>query len=209
MSTDVWPLVHAERHSLIADLQGLTPEQWSQPSRCAGWTVHDVVAHLVDVAESTRLGFARDMLTARFDFDRQNERGIARAKGATPAQTLQRLKEAAARTTTPLAPMDTRIVEEVVHGEDIRRPLGLHRGYPAASRRKSIASAGPHLDAVRRGQGTRRRSHPDSDRPRPHHRHRARNTRRRTRFTAGLLGQTAPDIEKAPGTNPGGFLVLS
>lgn len=138
MSTDVWPLVHAERHALIADLEGLTPEQWSQPSRCAGWTVHDVVAHLVDVAESTRLGFARDMLTARFDFDRQNERGIARAKGATPAQTLQRLQKAATRTTTPLAPMDTRIVEEVVHGEDIRGPLGLHRRYPVQSIERSL-----------------------------------------------------------------------
>lgn len=134
----IWPLVHAERHALIADLQGLTPEQWVQPSRCAGWTVHDVVAHLVDVAESTRLGFARDMLTARFDFDRQNARGIARARGATPAQTLQRLKKAAARTTTPLAPMDTRIVEEVVHGEDIRGPLGLHRGYPAAAVERAL-----------------------------------------------------------------------
>lgn len=134
----IWPLVHAERHALIADLQGLTPEQWAQPSRCAGWTVHDVVAHLVDVAESTRLGFARDMLTARFDFDRQNERGIGRAKGATPAQTLERLKKAAARTTTPLAPMDTRIVEEVVHGEDIRGPLGLHRRYPAAAVERAL-----------------------------------------------------------------------
>lgn len=138
MSNDVWPLVHAERHALIADLEGLTPQQWAQPSRCAGWTVHDVVAHLVDVAESTRLGFARDMLTARFDFDLQNERGIARAKGATPAQTLQRLQKAAARTTTPLAPIDTRIVEEVVHGEDIRGPLGLHRRYPVQSLERSL-----------------------------------------------------------------------
>ena len=134
----IWPLVHAERHALIADLQGLTPEQWVQPSRCAGWTVHDVVAHLVDVAESTRLGFARDMLRARFDFDLQNERGIARTKGATPAQTLQRLKKAAARTTTPLAPMDSRIVEEVVHGEDIRGPLGLQRSYPVQSIERSL-----------------------------------------------------------------------
>ncbi len=138
MSNDVWPLVHAERHALIADLEGLTAEQWARPSRCAGWTVHDVVAHLVDVAESTRLGFARDMLRARFDFDLQNERGIARAKGATPAQTLQRLKKAAARTSTPLAPMDSRIVEEVVHGEDIRGPLGLHRSYPVQSLERSL-----------------------------------------------------------------------
>ncbi|MDN5859230.1 MAG: hypothetical protein L0H84_11465, partial [Pseudonocardia sp.] len=30
----------------------------------------------------------------------------------------------------PCAPLDSRLVEEVVHGEDIRRPLGLSRSYP-------------------------------------------------------------------------------
>ena len=138
MSNDVWALVHAERAALIDDLDRLDDAQWDEPSLCPGWTVHDVVAHLVDVAESTRLGFARDMVKAGFDFDRQNERGIARAKGATPAQTLQRLRQAATRTTMPLAPKDTRIVEEVVHGEDIRRPLGLRRDYPPQAVERSL-----------------------------------------------------------------------
>ena len=138
MPNDIWPLVHTERQALIADLEGLTDDQWAQPSLCPGWTVHDVVAHLVDVAESTRLGFARDMVRAGFDFDRQNDRGIARVKGATPVQTLQRLKQAAGRTTSPLAPTGTRIVEEVVHGEDIRRPLGLHRAYPPEAVERSL-----------------------------------------------------------------------
>lgn len=138
MAHDIWPLVHAERQALIADLEGLTEDQWAQPSLCPGWTVHDVVAHLVDVAESTRLGFARDMARACFDFDRQNDRGIARARGATPAQTLQRLTHAAGRTSTPLAPKGTRIVEEVVHAEDIRRVLGLHRAYPPEAIERSL-----------------------------------------------------------------------
>ena len=37
----------------------------------------------------------------------------------------------ASRTSTPPAPLDSRRVEEVVHGEDNRRPLGLTRSYPA------------------------------------------------------------------------------
>ncbi|MGU3497904.1 maleylpyruvate isomerase family mycothiol-dependent enzyme [Mycobacterium sp. C31M] len=134
---DIWPLVHAERRALIEDLEQLRPEQWETPSLCQSWTVHDVVAHLVDVAESTRLGFARDMVRADFDFDRQNERGITRVKAA-PAQTLARLKRATHRTTTPLAPIDTRIVEEIVHGEDIRCPLGLTRDYPADAVERAI-----------------------------------------------------------------------
>lgn len=138
MTHDIWSLVHAERAALIDDLGGLDVAQWQQPSLCTGWSVHDVVAHLVDVAESTRCGFARDMVRAGFDFDRQNDRGIVRAKGSTPAQTLQRLKQAATRTTTPLALKGTRIVEEVVHGEDIRRALGLHRAYPPEAVERSL-----------------------------------------------------------------------
>lgn len=138
MPTDIWPLVHAERHALIADLTDVDPAHWERPSPCAGWTVHDVVAHLVGVAESTRLRFARDIVMAGFDFDRQNDRGIAQARGATPAATLQRLTRAAGRTTTPPAPLDSRIVEEVVHGEDIRRPLGLTRDYPPEAVERSL-----------------------------------------------------------------------
>ena len=122
-------MVHAERAALIDDLARLDGSAWERPSLCAGWTVHDVVAHLVDVARSTRLGFAVDMVRAGFDFDRQNARGIERARGSSPDDTLQRLREAATRMSTPIAPLDTRLVEEVVHGEDIRQPLGINHVY--------------------------------------------------------------------------------
>lgn len=54
---DVWSLVHAERAALIDDLKDLDDQQWEEPSLCGEWTVHDVVAHLVDTALTTRLGF--------------------------------------------------------------------------------------------------------------------------------------------------------
>ncbi|MGV0741129.1 maleylpyruvate isomerase family mycothiol-dependent enzyme [Mycolicibacterium sp. XJ870] len=138
MDNGIWPMVHAERAALIADLEHLDDAQWETPSLCDGWTVHDVVAHLVDVAVTTPTGFMVDMALARFDFDRQNARGVARARGASPHETLQRLRRAAPRTTTPPAPLGTRLVEEVVHGEDIRRPLGLSRAYPTAAVVRSL-----------------------------------------------------------------------
>ena len=130
MPNDVWPMVHVERRALIDDLAKLDDTQWTWPSLCDGWTVHDVVAHIVDSALTTRLGFVLDMARARFDFDRQNADGVERALGTTPRQTLERLRRAASRTSTPPAPIDTRIVEAVVHGEDIRRAVGLTRSYP-------------------------------------------------------------------------------
>jgi uncharacterized protein (TIGR03083 family) len=137
--TDVWLLVHAERAALIDDLVGLTDAQWAQPSLCEGWTVHDVAAHLVDNARATRRGIVRAMVRARLDFDRQNAHGVARARGATPAETLDRLREVALRRTTPGAPLDSRLVEEVVHGEDVRRPLGITRDYPRETVLRALA----------------------------------------------------------------------
>jgi uncharacterized protein (TIGR03083 family) len=127
---DVWPMVHAERAALIDDLEDLDDARWEEQSLCEGWTVHDVVAHLVDTARTTRLGFVVGLARARFDFDRQNARGVQRHRGASPQETLERLRRVASRRSTPPAPLDSRLVEEVVHGEDIRRPLGLTRSYP-------------------------------------------------------------------------------
>ncbi|WP_435975352.1 maleylpyruvate isomerase family mycothiol-dependent enzyme [Streptomyces sp. Qhu_M48] len=123
-------MVHAERGALIDDLADLDDEQWRRPSLCDGWTVHDVLAHLVDTARTTRLGFMIGLARARFDFDRQNAVGVERERGVTPQETLERFRLVASRRSTPPAPLDSRLVEEVVHGEDIRRPLGLTRSYP-------------------------------------------------------------------------------
>ncbi|WP_211900126.1 maleylpyruvate isomerase family mycothiol-dependent enzyme [Saccharopolyspora erythraea] len=122
MTDDVWSMVHLERAALIDDLAHLDDEQWGKPSLCEGWTVHDVAAHLVDTARTTRLGFVAGLIRAWFDFDRQNARGVERERGTSP--TLKRLRQVASRRSTPPAPLDSRLVEEVVHGEDIRRPLG-------------------------------------------------------------------------------------
>ncbi|WP_403025187.1 maleylpyruvate isomerase family mycothiol-dependent enzyme [Salinibacterium sp. GXW1014] len=128
--TEVWPAVHAERLALIDDLTGGRPEHWSTPSLCPGWDVHDVLAHLVSTAKTSRWGFVLGMLAARGDFDRDNARGISRERAATPAETLDEFRRVARETKTPPAAPATRLVEAIVHGEDIRRPLGLHRQYP-------------------------------------------------------------------------------
>jgi uncharacterized protein (TIGR03083 family) len=131
-------MVHAERAALIDDLEGLDDRQWETPSLCAGWTVHDVAAHLVDTARTTRLRFVVGLARARFDFHLQNARGVERERGTSPRQTLERLVAVASRRSTPPAPLDSRLVEEVVHGEDVRRPLGLTRAYPSEAVVRSL-----------------------------------------------------------------------
>lgn len=132
-STAVWPAVHNERDALIRELESLTPEQWAQPSLCPGWDIHDVVAHLVDSAKTTRLSFLRRLIAAKFDFDKDNANGITRERAATPESTLTEFRRVREATKTPPAALATRLVEAIVHGEDIRRPLGLLRSYPSES----------------------------------------------------------------------------
>jgi uncharacterized protein (TIGR03083 family) len=131
-------MVHAERAALVDDLEGLDDAQWAEPSLCGDWTLHDVVAHLVDTARTTRLGFVVGLARAGFDFDRQNARGVQLRRGASPHETLERLVRVASWRSTPPAPLDSRLTEEVVHGEDIRRPLGLTRSYPQVAVIRSL-----------------------------------------------------------------------
>jgi uncharacterized protein (TIGR03083 family) len=128
----IWTVVHAEREALARDLEALPPGLWETPSLCPGWSVHDVLAHLVDDAKTTRLGFVRHFAAAGFDFDRCNAAGVARERADDPRRTLAGFRAASGRTTSAPAPLATRLVEAFVHGEDIRRPLGMSGTYPAA-----------------------------------------------------------------------------
>jgi uncharacterized protein (TIGR03083 family) len=146
--------VHAEREAVIRDLDALTSEQWSTPSLCPGWDIHDVLAHLVDDAKTTRLRFIGQMVAARFDFDRLNQLGIERERASDPERTLDEFRLVSGRTTSAPAPLATRLVEAIVHGEDIRRPLGLHRIYPVDS--VSTALRFQLKTSVRQGGGKER-----------------------------------------------------
>lgn len=128
----IWPVVHDERRALIHDLEHLEERQWQTPSLCANWNVHDVLAHVVDSAKTTRLGFARRMMAAGFDFDRDNDTGVTRERTHDPRRTLAEFCAVSTRTTGPPAPLATRLVEAFVHGEDIRRAVAIRRDYPPA-----------------------------------------------------------------------------
>jgi uncharacterized protein (TIGR03083 family) len=126
----IWNAVHAERAALADDLEPLTAGQWRTETACPGWSVHDVLAHLLDTARTTRTRFLRDMLVCRFDFDRQNARGLARERREDPRDTLAAFRTELSSTSTPPAAIATRLVEAYVHGEDIRRAVGLVGDYP-------------------------------------------------------------------------------
>ncbi len=129
-TADVWALIHAERAALADDLAGLTPEQWATTSLCTELTVREVLAHLTSAATLNPLRWLAGVIRCRFDFDKQVAMRLAEQLGDTPAETLARFRRAVTSTTTPPLPRMAILGETVIHGTDIRRPLGIHRDHP-------------------------------------------------------------------------------
>ncbi|MFF0356942.1 MULTISPECIES: maleylpyruvate isomerase family mycothiol-dependent enzyme [unclassified Nocardia] len=122
---ELWAMTHTERAALADDLALLDDDQWARPSLCGDWTVEQVVAHLTAAASIGRLRWLASVLGARFDFDLHNARRLAEHRGATPAETLARFRAVVTSTTAASGHTAAWLGEVVVHGQDIRRPLGL------------------------------------------------------------------------------------
>ncbi|WP_018330975.1 maleylpyruvate isomerase family mycothiol-dependent enzyme [Actinomycetospora chiangmaiensis] len=133
MTPDLWPLIHAERAALASDLGTLTDEQWQVRSLCAAWTVEDTVAHLVAGASTGPLRWFRSVLAARGNVERHNARRLAEHRAPTSAGTLERFRAVIGSRTCPPGPVEMWLGEIVVHGADVRRPLGLVRDAPVTT----------------------------------------------------------------------------
>jgi uncharacterized protein (TIGR03083 family) len=129
-SSNPWPLIHAERAALVADLEPLPDERWATPSLCEGWSVRDVLAHMTATAKITPPRFLARFAGSGFRFNAMVARGVAEEGGATPQDALARFRARIDATTHPPGPIDTMVGEVVLHGEDIRRPLGIAHAYP-------------------------------------------------------------------------------
>lgn len=123
----LWAMVRAERGALAEELAGLSSAQWGERSLCGEWTVEEVVAHLTAGASTGRLRWMVSVVRNRFDFGRHNDRQLARHLGNTPEETLQRFQAVVDSTVAPSGHTAAWLGEVVVHGQDIRRPLGLTR----------------------------------------------------------------------------------
>jgi uncharacterized protein (TIGR03083 family) len=139
MPDSIWPTIHAERKALLDDVSGLTDDDWSTPSLCKEWTVADVFAHLLSAAKMTPLRFATRFAGARFDFNRFTAAQVAIEGAGGPAATMAAFRTAEPRETAPPGPKATWLGEAFVHGEDIRRPLGIHREYPLDEVTRALA----------------------------------------------------------------------
>jgi uncharacterized protein (TIGR03083 family) len=130
---EIWSHIHAERADMVATLTALPDEAWASPTLCAGWSVREAVGHILAAAEQTPARFYQELVSARFRFDVFTDRAARRLGALAPAVLIERLQARTTTTNHPPAPVLAMLGEIVVHGEDIRRPLGIgHQTPPEA-----------------------------------------------------------------------------
>ena len=121
-------MVDTELEAFSTLARGLTAEQWATPSLCPRWTVRDVVEH---AAYHTHRGVKESLGST--------EKHAPRLAAAANAETIEGL---VAWISSP-APGNVRkskinLAELVIHQQDVRRPLGMPRDYPAATMQASL-----------------------------------------------------------------------
>lgn len=156
---ETWELVDAERKDNIAMLEGLTPEQWNVPSLCGAWRVRDVAAHMSAGATIQPLHFMRLLVGNGFNFNKANAaEAVERGSGDTSAIVERYRRTIGSRKKPPGTRAVTVLNDMVVHGQDIRRPLGIEREIPEDRLRLSldfVKNEGFPLHAKKRVAGLR------------------------------------------------------
>jgi uncharacterized protein (TIGR03083 family) len=126
---DINTAIAVERRRIADLIDSLTPAQLEVPSLCGEWTVRQVAGHLlaaVAVRSSQALG---TLVTSGFRLHRANARlalAVARRPPAELAGGLRR--NADNRFRAPVVGYPGQLTDLQVHGQDMRRPLGLPHG---------------------------------------------------------------------------------
>ncbi|WP_433040731.1 maleylpyruvate isomerase family mycothiol-dependent enzyme [Dactylosporangium sp. CS-033363] len=122
---DVLGMIAAERRGIADLVSSLTPAQLATPSLCGDWTVRDVAGHLIAPLAGGSLAL-RYLVRSGFRLHTANAR-LARHMGARPpAEIAAVLRDKAEHPfRPPIVGFAGQLTDLQVHGQDMRRPLGL------------------------------------------------------------------------------------
>jgi uncharacterized protein (TIGR03083 family) len=154
---DVMQLATDERLDLADFLDTLTPGEWETPSLCQGWSVRDVVAHVVSYEELGMTG----LLTRRLKglgMGGPNEVGRAEYAGRAPADLAAFVRaHARPRGLTAWFGGAIGLTDGLIHHQDIRRALDAPRTVPAERLRVALGFAlqSPKLPSRKDARGLR------------------------------------------------------
>ncbi|QGH69660.1 maleylpyruvate isomerase family mycothiol-dependent enzyme [Pseudactinotalea sp. HY158] len=138
---DLRRLAFAERTDLAELLDTLTPEEWAAPSLCRGWSIHDVVAHVVSYEELGPAG----IIARRFKGRRRggpNEVGRAEYARRSPVELSAFLRAHLVPTgLTSWFGGAIGLTDGLIHHQDIRRALDRPRTVPPERLRPALEFA--------------------------------------------------------------------
>ena len=128
--SEIAAAVKEERRKLLSDLRVIDRDAWDAQSLCEEWRVRDAVGHLIRLGDYYR-GAHRsvlELMRCGFRLNRALSVAAQHVGTASPDQLLEQLDRARYEQTfvfrvhpQPLFAL----AEWIVHGQDIRRPLGL------------------------------------------------------------------------------------
>ncbi|MFE9786953.1 maleylpyruvate isomerase family mycothiol-dependent enzyme [Nocardia salmonicida] len=136
----IFQAVAEERTTLVALLRELPESAWDTETLCEGWRVRDVVAHLVLATRVTIGSLVVNLIRARGNTDRLiHDTAVRLADRTSTAELLAELHATIDSRAIPIGttPID-RLMDLLVHGQDIAVPLGIERVMPTAAAQLSL-----------------------------------------------------------------------
>lgn len=137
---EIWQAIDDERTSLADQLSEMPAADWGRPSLCGEWRIRDVVGHLLFASEFSLPRTIVDVIRARGDLNRFIATTGVRAGSPPPTELLASLRASVGSRRKPpgVHPVD-RLMDHLVHGQDIAIPLGWSRGMPPVAARAAAA----------------------------------------------------------------------
>ncbi len=124
-------LARDEREEFADLLAGLTKAQWDNPTLCAGWSVRDVATHCVSFENLSPRELTTRFAKGRLNVARINDLAVADMSGLSTLELIAVFRDNAVPNGLT-AGFGGRIAltDNMIHQQDIRRPLGLQRVIP-------------------------------------------------------------------------------
>jgi uncharacterized protein (TIGR03083 family) len=136
---DVLAAIADERRRVADLVDSLSPAQLEVPSLCGDWTVKQVAGHLLAAISSPPTPLLPLVLRSGFNLHRINSRPAVLTASGPAVELAAGLRENAEnRFKPPIVGYPGQLTDLQVHGQDMRRPLGLPHGLRLDRQRESL-----------------------------------------------------------------------
>ena len=129
MAVDIRLAIADERRRVADLVDSLTPAQLNTPSLCGDWTVRQVAGHLLAAVSKPPTPVLPLIVRSGFNIHKANSRLAALVAERPPAELAEGLRDNADNPfRPPIVGYPGQLTDLQVHGQDMRRPLGLPHG---------------------------------------------------------------------------------